>query len=333
MAWEKYFHSLDPAEGEQIRRLFPDDSCLDEFNFTNLHRIALGLNEGNLATELFSSPQSLNNIDSHGNTALLWAVKRSDLFTANLLLDHHADTCICDYAGRSPLHYAARCKNPELIKKLIKCGADTLQKSAFGSSALHFAVVQGADEVAFLQILLDAGIPLDGLNYKNRTALSEAAKYDYVRAAKYLIERGANINNQSTDGETALMEAVVHKSHRCLSLLLGKNGSSKGVNKRGNSILHLAALSGDVITLEILSEARLDGIDIRARNTDNLTAFDIAKLRNGNVRRRPEGFLEAFRIFEASIEDASLLDEGKLSECGSDRAPVDFFTDALEFQE
>ncbi|KAF2178560.1 hypothetical protein K469DRAFT_534930, partial [Zopfia rhizophila CBS 207.26] len=55
------------------------------------------------------------------------------------LLDHGADPNFGDKAARVPLRYVGRCGHPELVSKLINCGAKVHSKSMFGSTALHFA--------------------------------------------------------------------------------------------------------------------------------------------------------------------------------------------------
>jgi ankyrin repeat protein len=331
MAWEKYISLPSQALKIKIESLFPDKSCLDDFNFTSLHQLVIGLRAGDLLSELRRSPCLTDATDAGGNTALLWAIKSSDLNAAEILLGHGADPNICDKFRRSPLHYAGRCAEPRLITRLIECGADIHKKSKWGSSALHFACVQGGDEIAFSKLLLDAGLELEAMNDQNRTVLSEAAKYDRKNMATFLLERGANLNVESTKGETPLMEAVIHNSSRCLSLFLSKDGPYENQSKRGNSILHLAALTGTLATLNILTQAKLRGIDIHARNVNGLTAMEIACERESSRNRRPEGFLGTFENLVLSMRDVSTTGEQKDPDNDSDVDPTEVFTDAPEF--
>jgi ankyrin repeat protein len=82
---------------------------------------------------------------------------------------------ICDLGRRSPLHYAARCASPTILTKLLEHEADLHITTVWGSTALHFACVQG-DRVEFLKALLDEGVPINQGNNRNRTALFETAK-------------------------------------------------------------------------------------------------------------------------------------------------------------
>ncbi|KAI9775205.1 MAG: hypothetical protein M1839_001393 [Geoglossum umbratile] len=326
MAREKYL--CFPSSRATINLLFQDNICFADFEFTSLHQIVVGLKQGDIQEELQRVPSSINHTDAYGNTALLWAMKTGNLRAVNILLDHQANPNICDKAKRSPLHYAGRCQDPRIITKLIRCQADIRKKTRWGSSALHFAVVQGSDNVAFPKLLLDLGLQLDDQNYYHRTALAEAAKYDRQKVARFLMEEGADINSENAERETPLMEAIIHDSHRCLSLFLSSNARYTGRTKRRNTILHLVALSGGLAVLQLLAKAKLNGINVHTQNVDGLTATEIA---HGRLCR-PVGFLEAFAALEASIQNADIA----CSESGSsgDKADViseEIFVDATEY--
>ena len=48
-----------------------------------------------------------------------WACKRNFFEGVKLLLNHHADANHADYGGRTPIYYAVREKNTEIIKLLL----------------------------------------------------------------------------------------------------------------------------------------------------------------------------------------------------------------------
>lgn len=294
MAREKCLLRVYQKERFYIASIFTDEACLDELQYTVLHRLVIGLENGDLQAESHSMSSILDSTDSSGNTALLCAIKCGDLNAASILLDKGANPNISDKAERSPLHYVGRCKQPSLITALIDCGADIHKKSKWKSSTLHFACVQGDDDVGFVKLLIDAGMDLEDINYQNRTVLSEAAKYDRLSVATLLLDLGADRDHESSEGETPLMEAITHNSTRCLSLFLEKNARYHGTNRRGNTVLHLAALTGTPRTLEILTRAGLRDIDVTSRNIDGYTAIEIAQERHKRQKECFQGFLDQF---------------------------------------
>ena len=334
MAWEKYLSLPETSPWRtKIEEVFHDKSSIDDFNFTMLHEIVVGLRKENIVDELNRSPTSINQPDFLGNSPLLWAIKKSDLRNAHRLLDYQADPNVCDIFKRSPLHYAARCGDPGLVRKLMMHNANVHQRTCWGSTPLHFAVVQGSDNTEFLTPLFDSGLDMEDMNVDERTALSEAAKYDRQNVAEFLIDRGANIEHISKHKETPLMEAVIHGSHRCLQLLLNKGASYSGTNARGNTILHLAALNADIETLRILADHNLKNVNEYARNADGLKAIEIAQKWERDRNDESQRLLHAFMALMTSVRDIADLDsEGSYSDHDLGLASLDVFTDAPEFQ-
>ena len=61
--------------------------------------------------------------------------------TALFLIDNGADVNICDYYGRSPLHYAVSVGKRHLTRILLEKGADVYLKDKFGMTALEYAAM------------------------------------------------------------------------------------------------------------------------------------------------------------------------------------------------
>src|SRR5690349_2486731 len=81
-----------------LERVPDDDDPWEALNLSPLHKIVTHVKEGDLATAASVAGESLNQRDSAGNTALLWAAKRGDAHSIKVLLDHGADATIGDKA-------------------------------------------------------------------------------------------------------------------------------------------------------------------------------------------------------------------------------------------
>ena len=90
----------------------------------------------------------------------------------------------------------------------------------------------------------------------------------------------------------------------------------KTVNKNGLTILHYVVEFGDVKTAQILTRAKLGGIDIEAKDKNGKKAIDYLDTLPG----KPEGFDEAIKQLIESIQEANENDQ-------------DQFIDAVEVQE
>lgn len=81
-----------------------------------------------------------------GFTPLIFAAKSNQPEVVNLLLQANADTNILDNFGNSPLIYAAWSSNTQSLRYLIAAGAYVNVQGLHGYSPLVFAVMKGSEE-------------------------------------------------------------------------------------------------------------------------------------------------------------------------------------------
>jgi ankyrin repeat protein len=284
--------------------------------------MVLGLAPRDLNDELQMSTSTINARDAYGSTALLWATQRGDDKAVQILLRYGADPNIRDIYGIAPLHYAAYCSNPSTVVLLLQKGAEVNHKNKWERTALH-ATSGWRDELTYIDPLLTAGADIDARDYWGSNSLAVATVENNARVAEFLIERGANIDSGDRDGDTPLFEAIHHRSHHCLDLRLQKGADHRRKNRWKNTILHMAAAFADHRVLEVLSTARLENIDVDARNIDGYTATEILEQR----KDIPEGAWEKFKALVASIRGSACESVG-----GEVDDSDEIFLDAMEHQ-
>ena len=175
-------------------------------------------------------------------------------------------------------------------KLLLQAGADPHHINTPADSALHYAATY-SDNRDVLQYLTTAGVDIDGQGHAGATPLSRATLSNNTEAAKLLLACRANINSLDKENDTPLHESLFRQHDDMTKLLLSHGASYTLPDSLGNSVLHLAALSGGLRTLEILHTAALRGIDTEATDKQGKTALRLAQQREG----REEGFLEKFQ--------------------------------------
>ena len=168
---------------------------------------------------------SVNLQDSLGNSALINAVVASRSGGAgnpdivSELLRAGADARLRDIDGRTALDFAVQtgCK-AEVVAMLNATRSDLDGGKAFAalqSAALQSAALQGWEAIAgavrlgdveATRVWLDAGGDISSII---NAALMDASVHGQLKIIKLLIERGANVNVQSSDGNSVLMYAVV----------------------------------------------------------------------------------------------------------------------------
>ena len=294
---------MDHASLETLRALFPiNDDYLEERQFSKLHKIVLGLTSYNLANELTTCGSTIDVSDSEGYTPLTWAARRSDHRAVYLLLEAGASPNVRDTRKSStPLMQAAASSSVECVRFLLQAGADLDCADAYGYSALHYAV-EFSDSIEIIQHLISAGANVQARSAWGITPLAMAASKNGITAAKSLLDCGVNVDPLDSDGDTPLHESLHYCYNDMTELLLTRGASYTLPSSLGVSILHIAANSGGLRTLDILYAATLRDIDTEATDRRGKTALQLAQQRE----RKEEGFLEKFQALLIDIRARNL---------------------------
>jgi ankyrin repeat protein len=117
-------------------------------------------------------------------------------------------------AGTTPLMRAARAGDAEVMRLLLRKGADPKLTTKDGNTALMFAAgvgyrdknTRGSESEALeaLQVSLEAGLDLRHTNTRGETALHGAASRGADTIVQFLVDRGAGLNAKTKQGFTPL---------------------------------------------------------------------------------------------------------------------------------
>ena len=146
-------------------------------------------------------------------TESCWHVyKGNHSLIVKILLDSGANVNASNDWGITPLMKAAA--NPkcsvQLIKLLIKQGADTTITNRLGQFALHFAVSSDSEEC--VKVLVAAGDDVNKGDSNNKTPLMEACAIDSKKCASVLIQEGADVNRVDNNHMTALLYSATKQN-------------------------------------------------------------------------------------------------------------------------
>jgi len=139
-----------------------------------------------------------------GNTALHYWAKTNGKISRKVcekLIRLGADLNSLNNAGQTPLMYAAQQHAEKSWKLLLSKKADIHARSANGYSVSEWSVVRGKEPPqAFLQLLLDAGAPLDGSETgSDLSLLGFLIQNNHYHSALMVIEHGGKITDWVID--------------------------------------------------------------------------------------------------------------------------------------
>ena len=167
------------------------------------------------------------------------------------------------YVGDTPLHLAAAGYRVEIVRLLLKSGADpNSAKNMRKSSPLHYAadgclIAPSWDakrQVETLRCLLDHGADIHLQDMNGATALHRAVRTRCAEAVKFLLEAGADPTMKNKPGSTAFHLAVQNT---------GRGGSGEQ-----------AAISGQ---REIIRAFLSAGLSPHLKNSKGKTVADSAR--------------------------------------------------------
>ncbi|MBI2149564.1 MAG: ankyrin repeat domain-containing protein [Acidobacteria bacterium] len=162
-------------------------------------------------------------------TTLVDAAESGDRVTALRLLAERADPNALGADGTTAVMWAAHNDDLELVRALVKAGANVKLKNQFGTSALTEAAIIGSAPI--IDALLKAGADPNTRNPEGETPLMAVARSGNVEAAKLLLDAGADVNAKEAWGEqSALMWAAAQSQAEMVKFLASRGAD---VNARG----------------------------------------------------------------------------------------------------
>ena len=175
----------------------------------------------------------------------IWrACREGDLERVRLLiqdgLDVNSNSC-----GMTPLMEAAAFGHDQVVRELIRAGADVNRKKYIKRTALHWASSCGHSIV--VTTLAEAGANLNEQDVDGMTPLMDAAYWGHANVVVELIRAGADVSVVSSHlwsvaaGSTALHFAARKNRIECGVLLVEAGADMRTENKKSKFLLELAS--------------------------------------------------------------------------------------------
>jgi len=138
-------------------------------------------------------------------TPLLGAAMRNDTVEVQRLLSANADPNEGQLIGMSPIFFAIGHQNAEMLRMLVRSGANVMATDREGSTTLMWAAFNETGKTELVRELLSLGVDVNARNQSGETALDWALRRGSTPVVALLRKAGA-----SEDGriQTAIEQAV-----------------------------------------------------------------------------------------------------------------------------
>ena len=257
-------------------------------------------------TDLVSTQQCM---DTNADTTRLEgdifeAAQCGDTATVKGYLDLGVPVDVTDEDGWSPVHHAIAQHQVEVIRLLMDRGClmnpvknrkqatkgsdlhittgDGSRYSTYDTKQLYEDVFEAArcGDTATIQSYLNSGGPVDITDKDGRTLLHCAAGEGQIKVGELLIKRGCRIDQVDKNECTPLDYTTAHGHVQTVKLLKQQlnepreeQNFSDGVDNLCRSVLHYAAVSGDIHLIEMLAG---QGLDINIGDNEGWTPLHAA---------------------------------------------------------
>lgn len=268
----------------------PSEDAADTCDVTFMsEQMLAALEADDVATieRLVLAGEPVDAADPEGIWSLLsWAAEQGHVELVRFLLDHGANIEDRGPEGESPLMLAAQHGHRETVQLLLERGADPHYVTEKGDDVEQFAEDGGhaelvpllrhararseqatpmsaamadalrRDDPEIVRRLIAAGEPVHVLDRESlQTPLRWAAEQGHIDLVRFLLDRGADVEERSGEGETALMRAAWMGHGPVVRLLLERGADVEAASDLGWQAIDYARARQHAEIAELLEDA------------------------------------------------------------------------------
>ncbi|MDP1836210.1 MAG: ankyrin repeat domain-containing protein [Chlamydiales bacterium] len=176
----------------------------------------------------------------------------------------------------SLLHEAIRDGRLDQVERVLLLHANPNVRSRDNETTIELAIKQqsaGGRGLDMLKFLIKAGADVNALSSTGETPLSLALKEGQTDTAQYLIDHKANLSKPDKDGDTPIFSAISSNDRDIFKYLLDERAGIDVPNAKGDTALHWALRNQRP---DMAMELILANVNLTARNADRSTAVNQA---------------------------------------------------------
>lgn len=233
--------------------------------------------------DLLKNGVSVRSRDKDGGTALHVAARAGNAEMVHLLMLRGGDKNAIDSDKNTPLYWAISGRHNDAVLALVAGGADVNLRCGYTNTTLPCTAIRKGG-VDILRILIKHGADVDARDIDSDTALHVAAAHDEEEAITVLIEAGADIEARGRLDSTPIHMAAERLSLGALAALLRHDANVNAQNSQLQTPLHHAvykcAQQGAAQAVDLLLRS---GADETLEDKDYLRPADLSRSHFANA--------------------------------------------------
>jgi ankyrin repeat protein len=185
---------------------------------------------------------TLNELDLHGKSALMYSISLSQYMVADILIDIGVYLEDVGFAGENLLDICLETRDSKLINRVIKAAPYLVT----GNNNVVTNIIKYSDEKALIQVL-DFGIEIGYRDGEGKTFLDHAIEAGNIRVIDLLISNGIDINRVDKSGRSSVFKLVIGNEDRYYLLEHLVNNENLNIHLQDNghkNILSYSILNG-----------------------------------------------------------------------------------------
>lgn len=226
------------------------------------------LNNNNINIQSYLDDGVDIDIVTNDKTALIVAIEKRFLTTIQQLINYGANVNNMDI---SPLHYACKLGNIEIIQLLLGNGADINLINNSGKSPIYYACKHG--NIELIKYLIEHGANFNDISIINH--LINAIDNNDIELLKYYIEHGANINEEDSNGYSLLMYSCMNNKYDMVKYLIDNGADVFDTDNYKYTTLHHSCKASVNIVQCLLDRVQ----QILDSNEDNMSVSQYVNIR------------------------------------------------------
>ena len=222
---------------------------------------------------LLANGANIKDVNHDGANSLLLLVPHlTDDQMMNYFIDHGLSLQDRDENGNNVFFYTAKTGNKDMMDILIEKGVDYKVRNKQGANAI-IAASQGTrrktNDLNVFEYLESKGIEPNIITEEGVTPLHAlAARSKDAEIIKYFVNKGVDVNQADSHGNTALLNAASRNDLQIVKLVAAKTKEVNHKNKKGATALANAVRGNSIEVVEYLINA---GADVKLKDAEGNT--------------------------------------------------------------